>query len=154
MNKYLAGVLSAICVSACAVGSLPVLAAPASFQQATQDYAAGKYALALSEFEVFKAQYPSNIQIHYYEALCYQAMAKLDKARTEYEYVAKYDVGRLKGLAQTALGQLSRAHGGGGGGGDGSASPGTPGPGGSQAIASASTGESKVRKVLEFYADW
>ena len=150
-NKILVGVLSAICLGAGLGAAAPVFSAPVSFQQATLDYAAGKYSLALSEFEVYRAQYPSNIQIHYYEALCYQALGRLEKARVEYDYVAKYDRGRLKGLAQTALAQLSRAHGGGGSGGGG-----TPAPnqGGGQAIASATPGESKVRKVLEFYADW
>jgi tetratricopeptide (TPR) repeat protein len=130
---------------------VPALAGPSvSFQQAAQDYAAGKYSLALSEFEAYRTAYPTNIQIRYYEALCYQALARLDKARVEYQYVAQNDTGRLKALAETALVGLSKVHSRGSG-----SSSGSP-----EAIKVASaggtttSGESKVRKVIEFYAVW
>jgi tetratricopeptide (TPR) repeat protein len=136
--------------------SVPVFAAPATFQQAAKDYREGNFRLALSEFEQLKVSYPTNLQLHYYEALCYQGLGRLDQARVEYSYVANANSGSLKPMAQAALDQLSKAHGGGGGGGGGGGS--TPSLPGRTAIASAASsttsGEFKVRKVLEFYADW
>jgi tetratricopeptide (TPR) repeat protein len=129
----------------------PVFAQVVSFAQATQDYTNGKYAQALSEFETYRAAYPTNVQVHYYEALCYQALGRLDKARGEYDYVVKNDGGRLKLMAQQALAQLSRSHAAGGSSGSSSAYSSSP------QLASASStgsGEYKVRKVIEFYADW
>ena len=134
------------------VSANPVLAQSVSFAQATQDYANGKYAQALAELETYRVAYPTNVQVHYYEALCYQALGRLDRARGEYDFVAKNDGGRLKIMAQQALAQLSRAHSAGSSsGGSSVATTSTP------KLASASvggSGEFKVRKVIEFYADW
>jgi tetratricopeptide (TPR) repeat protein len=149
MKKHLT---SAVSLFLCAI-SIPAFAAPPTFQQAAKDYQSGNYRQALSEFEELKASYPTNLQLHYYEGLCYQALGRLDQARTEYTYVANANSGSLKPMAQAALNQLSRANRGGGGNSGGAQS----GPGGSNptAIASSTTsGDHKVRKVLEFYADW
>lgn len=131
----------------------PVFAQAVSFAQATQDYAHGKYAQALSEFETYRTAYPSNIQVHYYEALCYQALGRLGKAREEYDYVAKNDTGRLKGLAQQALSQLAKAGGSSGSSSGSSSSSLNSTPQLASATTSARSGD-KVRKVIEFYADW
>ena len=149
MKKHLTSALSLLFFAF----SVPVFAAPATFPQATKNYRDGNFREALAEFEQLKAVYPSNLQIHYYEALCYQGLGRLDQARIEYTYVAKAN-SSLKPMAQAALDQLSKARGGGGGDSQGS----MPSlPGGKNAIASAvktTPGEYKVRKVLEFYADW
>jgi tetratricopeptide (TPR) repeat protein len=152
MKKHFTSGISALLLTA----GLPAFSAP-TFQQAAKDYAAGNYRVALQEFEALKASYPSNLQIHYYEGLCYQALGRLGEAKTEYSYVANANSGSLKPMAQAALSQLSRA-GGSGGGGSSSSSGGSSMPGGATALASAASsttaGDYKVRKVLEFYADW
>jgi tetratricopeptide (TPR) repeat protein len=149
MKKHLTSVLSLLFFAF----SVPVSAAPASFPQATKDYRNGNFRQALAEFEQLKAVYPSNLQIHYYEALCYQGLGRLEQARVEYTYVAKTN-SSLKAMAQAALGQLSKTQRSGGGDTQGT----MPSlPDGKNIIASAAKktpGEYKVRKVLEFYADW
>ena len=149
MKKVLKGAISALCLAVMA----PAFAAPASFPQAAKDYAAGKYGVALAEFEELKSHYPTNLQVHYYEALCYQGLGQLEKARTEYTYVANANSGTLKPMAQAALQQLSRAHSSGSGGGQ-SSSPGGMPAGAIASAAATTSGDYKVRKVIEFYADW
>jgi tetratricopeptide (TPR) repeat protein len=148
MKKHLTSAISLVLFAI----AVPVFAAPATFQQAAKDYREGNFRLALSEFEQLKVAYPTNLQIHYYQALCYQGLGRLGEARTEYTYVANAN-SSLKPMAQAALDQLSKAR---GGGNPGGSRPSLPG--GQTAIASAASsttsGEYKVRKVLEFYADW
>jgi tetratricopeptide (TPR) repeat protein len=150
MKKHLTSAITLLLLAL----SIPVSAAPATFQKAAKDYREGNFRQSLAEFEELKASYPTNLQIHYYEALCYQGLGRLDQARVEYAFVASANSGSLKPLAQAALDQLSRARGGGGG----SQGSVPSSPGGRTALASAATnttpGEYKVRKVLEFYADW
>ena len=124
----------------------PLSAGPASFNQAVSDYNAGKYAQSLTELEAYAAAYPNNSLVHYYIALCHQGTGRLEKAKTEFEWVAKNGDAKLRSMAQAGLQQLSRVH--------------------TQAttIASASQPTSsrptihfngpKVTKVLEFYTDW
>jgi len=95
--------------------------------QAVADYNAGKYGQAATAFESLKKQYPNNALTHYYLALSRQAMGQMDKARVEYQWVSQYGDASLKGLAAQGLARLSGGR---------SAQPG------------------KVRKILEFYADW
>ena len=140
-----------LAASATFLGCKSTVAAPASFEQATKDYAAGRYSLALSEFDAFKAAYPNNIMVHYYCGLCSQALNKLGQAKAEYEFVAKYDTGRLKPLALAALAQFGKLK--------GTQIAMAPSGGGSAASSSAGgngapQGAPKIKKVLEFYADW
>jgi uncharacterized protein YkwD len=88
---------------------LAVLAGPVSFQQAVSDYNAGKYSLALSEFESYKSAYPNYAQVHYYLALCHQSLNHVDKARAEYQWVAERASGSLKPLAAAGLAGLSKS---------------------------------------------
>jgi tetratricopeptide (TPR) repeat protein len=94
----------------CSLSVVPSFAGPPSFKQATSDYQAGKYQVALIEFEKFRESYPTNLQVRYYEALCYQGLNQLDKAREEFQFVIDNDEGRLKASAQAGLKQLDDSH--------------------------------------------
>lgn len=86
--------------------------------------------------------------VHYYLALCKQAMGHLEGAKTEYLWVTQNGDARLKGMAQAGFDQLSKVRPSGSGGGAMTAS--TPAASTStQLVASA-----KVKKIIEFYADW
>lgn len=84
-----------------------VQSAPASFQKATADYNAGHVSTALSEFESYKAAYPSNALVRYYIGLCHQQLGHASEAQAEFEWLTKYGDARLQGLAGAALRQLS-----------------------------------------------
>lgn len=124
-------------------------AAPVSFQQAVADYTAGKYSQANAEFESYKQAYPTNAMVHYYLALCKQALGHLDGAKAEYLWVTQNGDARLKGMAQAGYDQLSktRASGSGGGGAIAAASS-------SSASSAPVVATAKVKKIIEFYADW
>ncbi|PZM80260.1 MAG: hypothetical protein DKT66_13395 [Candidatus Melainabacteria bacterium] len=111
------------------IAVLPAVSAPASYGQAVADYNAGKYQQAASEFEAIKAQYPTNALTRYYLALCRQALGHLDKAKQEYDWVSQNGDANLKGLASQGLARLSGNR-------------------------TGSVQAGKVRKILEFYADW
>ena len=86
-------------------------ASPPSFKQATTDYQAGKFQVALIEFEKFRESYPTNLMVHYYEALCYQGLNQLESARTEFQYVIENDdSGTLKAKAEAGLKRVNDAH--------------------------------------------
>ena len=111
------------------LAALPAISAPANlYAQAVADYNAGNYGKAASEFETLKASYPNNALTHYYLGLCRQALGHLDKAKQEYQWVSQYGDASLKGLANQGMSRLG-----------GSSSPAAMG---------------KVKKILEFYADW
>jgi len=92
------------------IATIPSFAGAPSFKQATSDYQSGKYQVALIEFEKFRESYPTNLQVHYYEALCYQGLNQLEKARTEFQYVIDNDEGALKSRAAAGLKQIDGAH--------------------------------------------
>lgn len=128
------------------------LATP-TFQEAVSDYNSGKYARALGILKNFKAQFPNNPLVHYYIALCEQAMGHIPQAQEEYQWVVAQGDPRLAPQAATGLAQLAGKRVSGGGGSRSgsysatSTSPSQPGP-------SSSTGKPKVSKVLEFWAEW
>jgi hypothetical protein len=105
MRKLLA---SALLTSLC-VAIAPSFAGTPSFKQATSDYQAGKYQVALIEFERFREVYPTNLQVRYYEALCYQGLNQLEKAKENFQFVIDNDGGVLKSRAQAGLNQLEHA---------------------------------------------
>lgn len=127
------------------------LAAP-SFNQAVAEYNAGKFPQALSNFNTIKASYPNNPLLRYYIAMCHQQMGHISDAKAEYTFVTLHGDSNLVRLASIAINQLS------GLGPKNSAvsvsasnrppqqGPGAGGPSAPQA--------SKVKKILEFYADW
>jgi tetratricopeptide (TPR) repeat protein len=126
-------------------------AAPASFQQAVADYNSGKYTLALSELDGYKAMYPTNALVHYYSALCHQALNHLDQAKTDYQYVAEHGDARLQSMSRTAIDQLSRVH----------SQMSFSGASAAPAVSSSaprmvanSLAQGKVKRILEFSADW
>lgn len=137
-------------IAASLVAILPAVSAPAnSYNQAVADYNAGRYGQAAAAFETIKASYPNNALTHYYLALCRQALGHFDKARQEYEWVSQYGDASLKGLASQGLSRMSGAK------------TSTSYSGGSTSTASASPAagsrppaNAKVKKILEFYADW
>jgi len=122
-------------------------AAPVSFQQAVADYTAGKYAQASTELETYKQAYPNNAMVHYYLALCKQAMGQLEGAKKEYLWVTQNGDARLKGMAQSGFDQLSKVR--------SSSSSVATAPTTSSAPTSAPVvASAKVKKIIEFYADW
>ena len=135
-----------------AVISLPLLAAPVSFDQAVADYKAGKYGQALSEMQAYAAAYPNNALVRYYIALCQQSIGHFDQAKTEFDWVAKNGDVRLRSMAEAGLQQLSRAHT------QTTSAPtiaaATPPRSAAPALAQVHGGNAKVSKVLEFYTDW
>lgn len=132
------------------IAALPAMSAPANlYAQAVADYNAGKYGQAASEFETIKAQYPNNALTHYYLALCRQALGHFDKARQEYEWVSQNGDASLKGLAAQGMSRMSGVK------------TSVSSSGGATHTASATQAPSnrppagaKVKKILEFYADW
>jgi len=136
-------ILAAVCLGLIV---LPCLSAPASYNQAVKDYSAGKYAVALSEFQAYKAAYPNNALVHYYIGLCQQSLGRIDQAKAEYQWVAGNGDAQLKSKAEAGLNQLSRVHSSGGN---------FVSSGSTHQAAGASTRiGGKVRRVLDFYADW
>jgi hypothetical protein len=145
-------VATTLMISCLALFSWPVStpAAPASFQQAVADYNGGKYSLALSELDSYKAVYPTNALVHYYSALCHQALNHLDLAKTDYQYVAEHGDARLQSMSRSAISQLSHVH----------AQTSFSGASAPMASSSAprmvanSLAQGKVKRILEFSADW
>lgn len=147
MKKLATG--SMLLISTFAFLSIPVTtAAPVSFQQAVADYNAGKYSQANAEFESYKQAYPSNAMVHYYLALCKQALGHLDGAKAEYQWVTQNGDARLKGMAQSGFDQLSKVR---SSGSQSASAVSAPSQGTAPAAVVASA---KVKKIFEFYADW
>ncbi len=144
-KHFLANALASLLIVA-----LPAMSAPANqYAQAVADYNAGRYGQAATQFETIKASYPNNALTHYYLALCRQALGHFDRARQEYEWVSQYGDASLKGLAAQGMARMSGVRTSSSSAGSGSRtasatqSPSTRPPAGA-----------KIRKILEFYADW
>ena len=118
----------------------PTYAAPGSFEQAVADYSAGHYSRALSEFQSCKTSFPSNTMVHYYLALCHQGLNHVDEAKSEYQWVMANGDSRLKAVAAKGFAQLSNAR---------TSVAYAPTSSAAQPAAS-----SKLKKIIEFYADW
>lgn len=133
---------------------MPVYGAPASFQEAQADYNAGRYAQALSKFEPYAAKYPSNPLVRYYLGLCHLALKHNPQARQEFQFVSTCADAKLASQAKTGLAQLDKL-GGISAGPVAAAPPSASSPsasGGAQQPSPAIKG--KLKKVIEFYADW
>jgi len=141
-----------------AIATSSAFAQSPNYNSAVKEYNEGHYARALSQFESLKGSYPNNALVRYYAGLCYQATGKYTNAKSEFEYVATCSDARLSGMAKSGIAQLSKVH----------ASTGSPGSrspvlfglsatnhgSSSSSSSSSSAGSSRVKKVLEFYADW
>ncbi len=121
------------------------LAAPMTFEGAVSDYKAGKYQSALSMFKTINASRPNNAYVRYYMGLCQHRLGHIEQAKQEYQAVITIGDTKLKPLAQQALSQLSGTH---------TSSSGYSSPAGSASTPSQTTSSRKVKKVIEFYADW
>ncbi len=128
-------------------------AAPVSFQEAVAHYSAGKYGQASTELESYKQAYPNNAMVHYYLALCKQAMGQLEGAKTEYLWVAQNGDARLKGMAQSGFDQLSKARSSAGSS-SSSVSTASSDPAAAATSRPPVVASAKVKKIIEFYADW
>lgn len=127
-------------------------AAPVSFQQAVADYTAGKYSQANAEFETYKQAYPTNAMVHYYLALCKQALGHIEGAKAEYLWVTQNGDARLRGMAQSGFDQLSKAKYSGTS--SSSVATATPSHTATSASSTPIVTTAKVKKIIEFYADW
>ncbi len=123
-----------------------------SFNSAVAAYKAGNYAQALQDFKFFKAKSPNNALTRYYLALCHQAMNHTSEAKAEYQWVSQYGDATLKSHAATGLSQLSSMKTGGYQ--SSGAAIATTSSSPAQQPPAASAGVTKVRKVLDFCADW
>jgi hypothetical protein len=120
-----------------------------NFQQCVQEYNNGRHAQALSEFKKYEASYPNNSLVHYYIALCEQALNHLPQAKAEYQWVAQNGDAKLKAQAAAGLAQLSNVSTS-----SGSSSSSSRNVAVAQSSSSSSTGRTKVRKILVFDADY
>ncbi len=142
--------LSMLCLGTTCLINQSTAAGPVSFQQAVADYTAGKYSQADSELEGYKRAYPTNAMVHYYLALCKQALGHLESAKAEYLWVTQYGDARLKGMAQAGFDQLSKAR-------TSTSSSVAAAPTTAPAAAPSAAPQiasAKVKKIIEFYADW
>jgi len=132
---------------------LPAISAPANlYRQAVADYNAGSYGKAAGEFEQLKAAYPNNALTRYYLALCRQALGHFEKAKQEYEWVSQYGDANLKGMAAQGMARMSGARTSVSYSGSSSSAPRTASA--NQAPSNRPPAGAKVKKILEFYADW
>ncbi len=116
-----------------------VLAAP-DYNRAVNSYNGGKYAMALSEFDSVKAIYPNNSLVRYYRALCLQSLGHFAQAKDEFQWVAEHGDARLKAMAQNGANAISGSH--------------SQSGVGAATYGSSSQTKGKVKRILEFYADW
>jgi hypothetical protein len=86
--------------------------------------------------------------VHYYLALCKQAMGHLESAKAEYLWVTQNGDARLRGMAQAGVDQLSKVR---------SSTPSSfagTAPTAPTASSAPQIATAKVKKIIEFYADW
>ena len=124
----------------------PAMAAPASsFPQAQLQYKNGNYAQALASFQALSAAYPTNALVHYYMALCHQNLGHMGQAKAEYQTVINSRQPSLAPMAAAGLATISKASSG-----SSVSAPIRPSSSDSGIKAPAA----KVKKVLEFWAEW
>lgn len=88
-----------LCLSV-SLSGLAAYAADAGFNQAVAMYNAGKYSVALAQFQTVSQKYPSDPLTRYYMALCYQHLNQVGQAQSLYTWVEKY--ARSPGLKEKA----------------------------------------------------
>lgn len=126
----------------------PALAAP-SYPQAKADYESGKYSQALAAFQALSATYPTNALVHYYMALCHQNLGHMGQAKAEYQIVVSSGQPQLVPLAAKGLATLAGARSS-----SGSSSSASFSAPGNESSTGSKVAMGKVKKVLEFWAEW
>lgn len=133
-----------LCFLVC-LAMAPAMAAPNSLNGAIQSYKAGRYRQALSQFQTIAQSNPSNATVHYYMALCYQALNQVAQARRQYQWVASYSRDpRLKSMAAAGLRNMQKYQ----------STRTYSGHGGVQHSQQTAYGGRGLKKVIEFYTDW
>jgi len=149
MNRW----LSPLAVAVLALTLLlPADAAGATVKQAVENYKAGKYGQALNEFTELANARPGEPMLHYYLALCHQALNHRTQAKAEYAFVSQRGDATLrahaaKGLATLEQGRASR----------GAAAPAAATTASAPAVTASSqpaNGPGKVKKIIKFSATW
>jgi tetratricopeptide (TPR) repeat protein len=125
----------------------PALAGP-SYSQAESDYKNGKYAQALASFQSLSTAYPNNVLVHYYLALCHQNLGHMGQAKAEYQIVIASRQPQLAPKAAIGLATIAGARSGSGS----ASSPSTSNTSSNDTGVRVAT--AKVKKVLEFWAEW
>lgn len=121
-----------------------------AFERALLNYNAGRYQVALDGFSGIRAKYPDNALVHYYLALCHQALNHQSEARSEFEFVSARGNAKLRANAAAGLQQISRLR----------SQIGVSRPVSKQPSKLPSENKpavpppSKVKRIIEFYADW
>ncbi len=124
------------------------LAGPVSLQAAIAEYKAGKYQSALTMFKTVNQTSPNNAMVHYYMALCHHGLGHTEQAKQEYQAVIASGDPRLKALAQAGMGKVSGVRS------SGSSLPAKASGSSETGNSSQTTSATKVKKIIEFYADW
>ncbi|MDQ5933693.1 MAG: hypothetical protein QG574_991 [Cyanobacteriota bacterium erpe_2018_sw_21hr_WHONDRS-SW48-000092_B_bin.40] len=130
----------------------PALAAP-SYPQAKADYESGKYSQALASFQALAAAYPTNALVHYYMALCHQNLGHMGQAKAEYQIVVSSGQPQLVPKAAQGLAALAGARSSASSSSGSSSSASFSAPGNESSTGS-KVAMGKVKKVLEFWAEW
>ena len=144
-------------------------AAETDCSQAVADFNAHRYQRAFNQFKSLSEKYPDNEVVHYYLALCHQAMGRMKSARQEYKWVLDHGSSKLKAHAKKGISQIGQAAAPDstevatitGTGSqpdnkiDNSARAENPvSPGAKPTAAKQAPSQGKVSKVIDFYADW
>lgn len=97
-----------LCVSF-ALSHLPAQAGDATFNTAVKMYTDGKYAQALTQFQVVAQKYPSDPLTRYYMGLCYQHTNQVAQATQMYTWVEQNARSpQLKSQARAGLDSMNR----------------------------------------------
>jgi thioredoxin 1 len=111
---------------------------PSPFSDAVKDYDQKHYAQALTKLKACEVFNPEDAMVHYYAALCQQSLLHIDKAKQEYEWVVQHAPdGQIKALSAGAIANLDKT--------EYAVSHDKP---------PASQGPRKVKRIIEFYANW
>ena len=124
----------------------------ANFPQAVKDYKAKNYPKALAELKECYRQYPHNTLVRYYLALTHQQMGHVGQAKAHYKWVADNGDQNFRARAEQGYNQLAGLR---------SANNTAP-PRSTSSASGGNAGQQqqqqvqkeKVKRILEFYADW
>lgn len=124
----------------------------ANFPQAVKAYKAKNYPKALCELKECYKKYPNNTLVRYYLALTHQQMGHVGQAKAHYKWVVDNGDQTFKARAEQGYNQLAGLR---------AASNSAPARTSQAQTPTQSAGggapdvkKEKVKKILEFYADW
>ncbi len=87
---------------------VPAQAAQSDCSQAVADFNARRYKRAFTQFKSLAEKYPDNEVVHYYLALCHQAMGRMSQAKAEYKWILEHGSTKLKSHARKGISQIGQ----------------------------------------------